>query len=131
MSSVNDLINHKLKGIKDLQLEIQKLEKLLKTYPDLRIHKELNYEVLCSKSVNNEVDNYSFKGSCGCCGVSPTHVWIYFKNKDGDLIYADPPLFHVKNNSIFEATDPINWEEKMINGGISNTLIEKIKSSLK
>lgn len=108
--------------------EADKLEALLKLYPDIKVREHRWGKITCySKLVNSLVSNYDVRHNCGCCSDSPLEVFPYIETPHG-RVYSDPPCFTIGHqNPDTYGDDPYdNWRDNLKNSGIPDEIIEKI-----
>ena len=86
----------------------------------------------CSREVNSEATDFEYRFNCGCCSDSPLEIFPYMVKNDVK-IYSSPSCFKVgERNSYGTGVIPYDgWDEKLIEEGISEEVIEKVKQHLK
>ncbi len=106
-------------------VEAEKLEAMLKAYPNLR-KKEGRWKKIAyySKDVNALVDRFDRRFNCGCCVDSPLEIWPYLETPIGN-IYSDPSDFRVgEKESHYGGTVPHKgWDKTMRAAGIPESII--------
>jgi len=114
--------------INEKTLEADKLEALLKLYPDIKVREHRWGKITCySKSVNSLVSNYDVRHNCGCCADSPLEVFPYIETPYG-RVYSEPSCFTIgQQNPYTYGDDPYdNWQEELKNAGIPDEVIERV-----
>jgi hypothetical protein len=109
--------------------EADKLEAMLKEYPNLRKFegrwKKIAYY---SKDVNTKADRFDLRHNCGCCNDSPLEVWPYLETSYGK-VYSDPAKFVVGEKSYYGGDKPTQgWDDVMRADGIPEIIIGAISA---
>jgi hypothetical protein len=118
--------------LRAVSTEADKLERLLKRFPDL-LRNENRWKTVryYSKSVNTQVNRFDMAHSCGCCNDAPLLVWPYLETPDGN-VYSDPPSFQVgEKHWISGDTAYPGWKDKLRAGGIPEDIIGAVSMHFK
>ena len=113
--------------------EADKIEAVLKEYPDIRRHVGRWEKVAYySKSVNSKVERFDMRHNCGCCNDSPLEVWPYLETPVGK-IYSDPPMFRVGEKDLWSGGDRPDpgWRDPLKAAGIPEDIIGAISMHFK
>lgn len=106
--------------------EIDKLENIIKLYPDAIIeYKRGGGYYCCSASVNDKANKVIITHSCGCCSDASLVAFPYIETKYGN-IYSNPCKFHIGERFLNN-----NWKDGLLAANISNEIIDQIKSHMK
>lgn len=108
--------------------EADKLEKLLRAFPNLRKQTgRWNKVAYYSKDVNSKVNRFDLRHSCGCCSDSVLEIWPFLETPDGD-IYSDPPKFVVGEKHWIAGDRPYaNWNKEMRSANIPEAIIDAVQ----
>jgi hypothetical protein len=107
--------------------EADKLEGLLKKFPDLLLHtNRWNKVRYYSKSANSIADKYDIGYNCGCCNDSPLELSPYIETEYG-RVYSDPPVFTIGDKNIYRSDKPYDgWDKKLREANVKEEIIEKV-----
>ena len=108
--------------------EADKLESMLKEYPDLRKSTgRWNKVAYYTSAVNSKVNRFDIRHNCGCCSDSPLEIWPYLESPIGN-IYSEPAKFIVGEKSYYGGDKPYDgWDTKMRDAGIPEAIIGSVR----
>lgn len=126
MSSIQEELDKLKKEASDKAAEVERLVRLVSTYPDLQ--KQVgrwNKVAYYSASANSKVTNFDLRHNCGCSD-SPVELWPYLETPNG-RVYSSPPCFRVGEKHHLGGDRPYpGWEEKLREAGIPDGIIESV-----
>jgi hypothetical protein len=113
--------------------EADKLEAMLKQYPNLR-KRVGRWEKVAyyTSDVNTKVDRFDIRHNCGCCNDSPLEIWPYLETPIGK-VYSDPPDFRVgQRDPCYGGDVPYEgWDTKMREAGLPEMIIGAVSMHFK
>lgn len=113
------------------QNKIKQLKTIKEKYPSLKEDKDRWGNIrYYSKEINTEVDNLFIYHGCGCC-IDSGVIARPFKEIDNIKIFSDTPGFFVGEGSAIGDVPYTNWENKLIESNIPQSIIQRIKEHFK
>lgn len=117
----------------ELENKLNELKKIKELFPDIEIHKDRwEKERYSSSLALKKVDKTLFYHSCGCCPDAVLYVGPYLE-VDGIEIYTNPERFIIgqKHAYGFGEEPDDDWEERLKNAGLTDTIIEQTRKFFK
>lgn len=122
-----DLVAEAKESADKARLELERLERLQSTFPDLSKYTgRWKKVVLRSALANPQVTDFDQRFNCGCCSDSPLEVWPYVETPDG-RVYSNPACFMVGEKTYSRKVLPYpEWDKELRKAGIPAELIDRI-----